>query len=112
MNDETTNIAWIRQYIDGFCTERNWTSGENGKDLAMALIVEAAELVEIFQWVHSDEAESLIRQPAARTHLEEELADVFWYICRLANHYQIDLAQAVMAKSRKNARRYPAADDA
>ena len=87
MTDKTTSLAWVRQYIADFSARRNWTDGENGKDLAMALIVEAAELVEIFQWLHSDESDIVVRQAQTFSHLEEEIADVFWYLCRLANHY-------------------------
>ena len=110
MTDQTTSLGLIRQYIADFCAERQWTAGENGKDLAMALIVEAAELAEIFQWLHSDETDQKIRQPDTFTHLEEELADVFWYLCRLANHYNIDMTGAVLAKASKNALRYPVVD--
>ena len=76
----------------------------------MALTVEAAELAEIFMWLHSDEADSVREDPKEFEHLKEEVADVFWYLCRICRHFDIDLAEAVEDKSVKNAKKYPVAE--
>ena len=73
----------------------------------MALSVEAAELSEIFMWLHSDDADSVKDNPEEFEHLREELADVFWYLCRVCDHFDVDLSKAVEDKTVKNARKYP-----
>ena len=73
----------------------------------MALTVEAGEIAEIFMWLHSDDADSVKENEKEYQHLREELADVFWYVCRLCEHFDIDLASAVEKKAVKNAIKYP-----
>ena len=107
MTDQTTTVAEIKKHIRDFCDARNWRKGENAKDLAMALSVEAAELLEIFTWLHSDSADTVKEKAEELEHLREELADVFWYLCRLCEHFNIDLAKAVKDKAVKNAQKYP-----
>lgn len=58
-------------------------------------------------WLHSDEADSVRADENEFKHLQEELADIFWYICRLCEHFDIDLAKAVEEKTVKNAQKYP-----
>ena len=108
MNDQTTTMAELKQLTQDFSEQRGWHTRQNAKDLVMALGVEAAELAEIFMWLHSDEADSVRKNPEEYEHLQEELADVFWYVCRLCMHFDVDLAKAVADKSIKNARKYPA----
>ncbi len=107
MTDQTTTLAQIKQHIQDFSDARGWRKGQNAKDLAMALTVEAAELAEIFMWLHSDRADDVKEDPKEFEHLQEEIADVFWYLCRLCEHFDIDLAGAVEDKTEKNARKYP-----
>lgn len=80
---------------------------QNAKDLVMALNVEAAELSEIFMWLHSDAADKVREDTREYEHLKEEIADVFWYLCRICGHFNIDLSEAVADKAVKNARKYP-----
>lgn len=107
MTDQTTTLAQIKRHIQDFSDARGWRKGQNAKDLAMALTVEAAELAEIFMWLHSDRADDVKEDPKEFEHLQEEIADVFWYLCRLCEHFDIDLAGAVEDKTEKNARKYP-----
>jgi len=108
MTDNITTLAEIKNFIQDFSDARGWRKEQNAKDLVMALSVEAAELTEIFMWLHSDKADSVREDPAAYGHLREELADVFWYLCRVCGHFDVDLAQAVEDKAAKNAVKYPA----
>ncbi len=108
MTDTTTTLAQLQQHIRDFSDARAWRKKENAKDLVMALSVEAAELSEIFMWLHSDAADTVKQDPAEFEHLQEELADIFWYLCRLCTHFEIDLAKAVEKKTAKNAEKYPA----
>ena len=107
MTEQTTTQAQIKRHIQNFSDARGWRKGQNAKDLAMALTVEAAELAEIFMWLHSDRADDVKEDPKEFEHLQEEIADVFWYLCRLCEHFDIDLAGAVEDKTEKNARKYP-----
>lgn len=108
MNDKITTVHELKDKINKFSCERGWIEGENTKNLVMALSIEVAELMEIFQWVHSDNADSIKDEPEQFEHLREEIADVFWYLTRICNHYDIDLAKAVEDKAVKNAKKYPA----
>ncbi len=107
MTDNTTTIAEIKKHIQDFSDTRGWYKEQNAKDLVMALTVEAAELAEIFMWLHSDKADSVKENADEYRHLQEELADIFWYICRLCEHFDVDLAKAVEEKTVKNAQKYP-----
>lgn len=108
MTDTETTLAELKQHIRDFSDARAWRRNENAKDLVMALSVEAAELSEIFMWLHSDAADTVKQDPAKLEHLQEELADIFWYLCRLCIHFDIDLAKAIQKKTGKNAKKYPA----
>jgi len=111
MTDRETTIAELKKHIQDFSDARGWRKDQNAKDLVMALTVEAAELAEIFMWLHSDDADSVRDDPAEYRHLQEELADVFWYTCRICEHFDIDLAKAVDEKTAQNAQKYPATTD-
>ncbi|MDE2510636.1 MAG: nucleotide pyrophosphohydrolase, partial [Elusimicrobia bacterium] len=71
------------------------------------MVKEAAEVVEIFQWLTPAQAAKLT--PAQRAHLAEELADTFVYLTKIADHFGIDLVEAAIAKMEKNELKYPAA---
>lgn len=73
----------------------------------MALAVEAAELMEHFQWLTPEQAEQVKNDEAKRSAVADELADVLCYVMALANRLEIDLSAAVQAKMVKNARKYP-----
>lgn len=107
MKDNIRTIEEMKNMIDNFSKERGWDINENPKDLVMALSVEASELLEIFQWMHSDKADSIKDNPKEFEHLKEEISDVFWYLIRICNHFNIDLTEAVEDKAIKNARKYP-----
>ena len=107
MTDKTTTIAEVIKHIRDFSEARGWRKDQNAKNLVMALTVEVAELAEIFMWIHSNETDSIRNNDNDYQHLQEELADVFWYVCRLCEHYDVDLAEAIEKKTAKNAVKYP-----
>lgn len=107
LNDSKITIREIRNKIQSFSIARGWVKNENPKDLVMALSIEAAELMEIFQWLHSDEADKIKDNEREFTHLKEEISDVFWYLIRLCEHFNIDITKAVEDKAEKNALKYP-----
>lgn len=99
--------ALLKTRIERFARERRWGRYHTPKNLAMAMVKEAAEVVEIFQWKTPAEAKAL--SAAERAHLGEELADTFVYLTKLADSYGIDLTDAALAKMDKNEKKYPAA---
>ena len=106
-DDEKTPVARLKRLVSDFVAARRWESYHVPKNLAMALVVEAGELVEIFQWLTPAEASAVVEDPEGRARVEEELADVLCYVLALANALGIDLSAAVAAKMVKNARKYP-----
>lgn len=103
MSAELTNL---RDRLRAFAQERDWEQFHSPKNLSMALIVEAAELVEHFQWL--TEAQSARLSPEKHAEVEQELADIFIYLVRLADRLDIDLIAAADKKIELNARKYPA----
>jgi len=95
-----------KQRLRVFCEERDWDQFHSPKNLAMALIVEAAELVEHFQWLTEEESAVL---PASKlAAVAQEVADVQIFLIRLADKLDIDLDEAVAAKMAVNEQKYPA----
>ena len=95
----------LRARIDAFVQERDWAQFHTPKNLAMAMIVEAAELVEQFQWDTPQESQQLT--PEKREAVSHELADTFVYLLRIADVLKIDLIEATNAKIELNAKKYP-----
>lgn len=100
------SIEALRDRLRDFARERDWDQFHTPKNLSMALIAEAAELVEHFQWVEGDKSHLL--EEKVRPSVEEELADIFIYLVRIADKLDIDLYQAAGRKIAINARKYPA----
>lgn len=99
------NLDALRARINAFVQERDWEQFHSPKNLAMAMIVEAAELVEHFQWNTMEESYRL--SPEKREQVSHELADTFIYLLRIAEVTGIDLIAATNAKIDINARKYP-----
>ena len=100
------NLEELRDRLRTFAAARDWDPFHSPKNLAMALIVEAAELVEHFQWL--TEAESAALPPEKTAAVADELADVLIYVVRLADRLDIDLFAAVSSKLARNEAKYPA----
>jgi NTP pyrophosphatase (non-canonical NTP hydrolase) len=102
------SLDGLREALRRFADERDWERFHGPKNLAMALIVEAAELVEHFQWLTPQEAGEL---PAGRrAEVADEIGDMLLYLVRLADRLGIDPVEAARAKMAKNALKYPAPD--
>lgn len=97
----------LRDRLRAFAAEREWEPFHTPKNLAMALSVEAAELLEHFQWLTPEASMAL--DPDTRAGVREELADVLLYLVRLADRLEVDLADAARRKMAINATRYPVA---
>ncbi|HZL89497.1 MAG TPA: nucleotide pyrophosphohydrolase [Pirellulaceae bacterium] len=106
--DSSTTLAELRDTIRRFVEERDWRQFHSPKNLSMSLAIEAAELMEHFQWIDIAQSRAAARDPAKLAAIQDELADVLCYALALANELDIDLAAAVRAKMIKNAAKYPA----
>ena len=104
MSDE--KLRDLQRQLRRFAADRDWDQFHSPKNLSMALAVEAAELVEQFQWL--TEAQSAQLEPDRRERVRLELADVFIYLLRLADRLDVDLLRAAIDKMALNARKYPA----
>lgn len=102
----TSDLEVIRDRLRQFTAERDWGRYHSPKNLVMALIAEAAELVEHFQWLSETQSDAL--GPEKLKAVEDELADVLLYLVSLADRLGVDLAGAAMAKIGRNEARYPA----
>lgn len=102
MNEELQALV---NSLREFARERDWDQFHSPKNLASALTVEAAELLEHFQWL--TEAQSRELPADKRVAVEEEMADVFLYLLRLSDQLNIDLVEAAKLKLRLNAAKYP-----
>jgi len=100
------NLEEITAKIRRFRDERDWAQFHNPKDMAMALSIEAGELMELFLWKTPDEADAVVQEK--REKIEEEVADVAIYLVELADLLGIDLFAAMERKMEKNAAKYPA----
>lgn len=101
------DTAGLEAELHAFADARDWHRHHTPKNLAMALSVEVAELVEIFQWHTEAQANAVMQSDEAR-HVEQELADIAMYLVRLSMVLGVDLNRAVADKLVMNAKKYPA----
>lgn len=103
------DIQHWQNRLKEFAQDRDWERFHTPKNLAVALSVEASELLEIFQWMTDDQSQSVMGT-AESEHVRDEIADVLIYLMRLADVLDVDLAEAVAAKIRANSMRRPTPD--
>lgn len=101
------DISEISNDLEQFAIDRDWNQFHSIKNLAMALSVESSELVEIFQWMSEDQSNSIVDNPKKFKEVEEEVADIFLYLVRIAGKLNIDLESVAKAKIQKNSEKYP-----
>lgn len=101
------DITALQRELSAFVDARDWRRYHSPKNLAMALSVEVAELVEIFQWSTEAESRAVMATPE-REHVRQELADIFIYLTQLATALDVDMNAAVADKLALNAAKYPA----
>lgn len=99
------DLATLRDALRQFASMRDWDQFHSPKNLAAALSVEAAELLEQFQWLTEEQSRAL--DPARLEAVRQELADVLLYLVRLADKLDVDLVAAAQAKLALNALKYP-----
>jgi NTP pyrophosphatase (non-canonical NTP hydrolase) len=107
MTDTDTPLAVLRDHAAAFCADRDWDRFHGPRDLGIGIVTEAAELLELFRFRSEAEAAALFADPTGRQRVEDELADVLFFVLRLAERHGIDLTTAFLAKLTTNAERYP-----
>jgi dCTP diphosphatase len=110
MNDSDTTLAELKRGVREFRDRRQWERFHTPKNLSMAIAVEAAELMEQFQWLAPEEAWQLAGDEGRLEMIGEELADVIIYALSFANCLELDVTTAVLEKLAKNAKKYPERD--
>lgn len=107
-NQIDMDVKSLQQRLRDFAAARDWQTVHTPKNLAMALMVEAAELLELFQWLTTAQSNTLTKVEADKERVSDEIADVLVYLLQLADHTGVDVEQAMERKLRKNAEKYPA----
>lgn len=110
MNDSTTTVAELAKLMADFVAERNWEPFHDPKNLSASIAIEAAELMEHFQWLRSDQLGAVKNDPKAMSEIRDEISDILAYALSFANQMGIDLSSSLAEKMKKNAQKYPAAE--
>jgi NTP pyrophosphatase (non-canonical NTP hydrolase) len=108
MSDTQTTLQYLKEKMAAFVREREWEQFHTPKNLSMSIAIEAAELMEHFQWLSVEASRALANDKDKLAAIGEELADVIGYGLALANELNIDVADTIRAKMVKNAIKYPA----
>lgn len=107
LTDSATTVAEIKTRVLAFVRERDWEQFHSPKNLSMALAAETGELMEHFLWATNEQSRAIATEPAKRSKIADELADVVIYALEFANITGLDVAAAVEAKMAANAKKYP-----
>ena len=104
--DNKTTIEELKNVVKQFCEERDWDQFHNPKDLAIGIATESSELLERFRFKSVEESKNLLLTEKGKL-VEEELADVLYFVLRFAQMNKIDLSEALIRKITQNAQKYP-----
>jgi NTP pyrophosphatase (non-canonical NTP hydrolase) len=105
--DSERTIFDLRQAVRKFVAERNWEGYHTPKNLATSIAIEAAEIMEHFQWMTAEQSLEAVTRPDSYAAIAAELADVMIYCLSFANSAGIDISSAVLAKLERNKQRFP-----
>ncbi|MEM3857322.1 MAG: nucleotide pyrophosphohydrolase [Thermoprotei archaeon] len=106
--DEHTSVQELKNLVRGFSDERDWDQYHNPKDLAIGVVTEAGELLQLFRFKSPNESEKMFSSPDARKKIRNEVADVFYFLLRFCDKNGIDVSSALKEKLEENAQKYPA----
>ncbi len=105
--DHDTDLEELKEEVREFCEERNWDQFHDAKEMAIGISTEAAELLEHFRFLSEKETEELLQDEEKRKEISDEMADVLYFMLRLAQLYDIDISEAFKRKMEKNEKKYP-----
>jgi len=107
VQDQTATVAELIRLVDDFVAERQWEPFHDAKNLSASIAIEAAELMEHFQWLRTDELDAVKEDARKMAAVREEVADIAAYLLSFASTMGIDISSALADKMKKNARKYP-----
>ena len=107
ISDQNSTIEHLKNMVAQFCKERNWDKEHKPKELAIGVVTEASELLEIFRFLSESDCLSAVKNSKTKQKVSEELADTLCFIFRFAQLYNFDLAVCLKDKLAKNAIKYP-----
>lgn len=107
VTDDTITLRELKGSVRAFVEAREWQKYHSQRNLAASISIEAAELLELFQWSAEGEVMAI---PDFEEKLADEMADILMYLCSLANIAHVDLAKAVSKKMLKNEKKYPVSE--
>ena len=107
MSDKQTTLNEIKELIDSFADERDWQQFHSPKNLSMSISIEAAELMELFQWLSLEDAKKVMESGKSRENAIDEIADVLIYAFAFCIRNNIDISDAIRQKMKKNIKKYP-----
>lgn len=105
--DHQTKVEDLKEQVKAFCEARDWDQFHGPKELAIGISTEAAELLQHFRFKSEDQIREMLNTPEKRKEINEELADVLYFVLRMAQMYNIDLTTELTNKIEKNDKRYP-----
>ena len=107
LTDAVTPLETLRAAYRKFSQERNWGKYHDVKNVSASIVLEAAELVEIFQWDNSEESQKKLKDPETLLKVRHELADILAYVINFAEQAEIDLTEAFFEKLEHTKKKYP-----
>jgi NTP pyrophosphatase (non-canonical NTP hydrolase) len=108
--DDSTTLRELRNVVAQFVRDRDWNQFHSPKNLSMSLAIEAAELMEHFQWISIDDSRKVTADPEKLRAIADEVADVFCYTLAIVNELNLDLSDALSKKMHRNQVKYPVKD--
>jgi NTP pyrophosphatase (non-canonical NTP hydrolase) len=101
------SIRDLKDKVREFCEARDWDQFHGPKELAIGVITEASELLEHFRFLSEEQAMELLQDPQQREEIEDEIADVLFFLLRFCQRFDVDLERALMRKMEKGEKKYP-----
>ena len=105
--DCNTSVQNLKQQVKLFCEQRGWDSFHSAKDLAIGVVTEASELLELFRFQKPEDLENFFKDPQKKQEIRDEIADVLFCLLRFCQLYDLDLSSSLAQKMKKNAKKYP-----
>ena len=105
--DSSMNIDELKEIVQKFCEDRQWTKFHNPKELAIGISTEAGELLQIFRFKNEIQMQGILKDQKKKKDISEELADVLYYVLLFSKYTGIDLTKALKNKMKLNEERYP-----
>ena len=105
--DDKTNIKELKDIVQKFCEDRDWTQFHNAKELSIGISTEAAELLQHFRFKSESEVDAMFKDIVKRKELTGEIADIFFFLLRLTQKYDVDLSDELKHKITKINKKYP-----